>query len=409
MRGRDIVVLQIGNSRSKGVYLSNDEIQIISTDSGSLTLSSEVSITDSTVYVGDVYVQDRYPCRTIRRAFRLLNRSIISPEAEEEMNLSSVPIVEDSEGRLALHIEGSEKEFYYPEDIIMEIVRALLKLCVQRSNETITRCALVIPDGYSQEDSNAFKAAVEKVGLKVECLMEESVCLGWYIKEEHQFDTASVAWDDGYILVYNMGCCGFSSSIIRRMDDKMLLASSMDLSLGGKQITRLIIEYMANTVQHRYKCDLLNGVEGSVTWVKEFNKLARSVDEALVCLHDTDEIEIEFPATCRRFIHKKRESEDEYMTVSRADVKRILDPFIRRSLNVCEMTLKKAGLRKDELFRVYPLGGCCYNPIIQNELKQYFGSGIVVYNYDMSTCSVKGLGYYVRDNLCTCLLIRNMI
>lgn len=408
MRGRDIVVLQIGNSHSKGVYLINDEIQTITTDLGSLTLSSAVSITESAVYVGDVYIQDRYPNRTIRRAFRLLNRSINSPEAEEEVIISSVPIVEDSECRLAYHLEGFDKEYYYPEDIVIEIVKALLKLCTQRSDETITRCALVIPDGYSQEDSNVFKAAVEKVGLKVECLMEESVCLGWYIKEDRQFDAASVAWDDGYILIYNMGCCGFSSSIIRRMDDKTILASSVDLSLGGKQITRLIIDYMANTVQRRYHCDLLNGVEGSGTWLKEFNKLARSVDEALVCLHDTDEIEIDFPATCRRLIHKKRDSDDENMVFTRADVKRILDPFIRRSLNICELTLKKAGLRKDDLFRVYPLGGCCYNPIIQTELKQYFGSDVVVSNYDMCTCSVKGLGYYVRDYLWICLLISNM-
>lgn len=399
MRGRDIVVLHIGNSRSKGVFLSNDEIRIISTDAGNLTLSSTVTITDTSVYVGDVYMQDRYPSRTIQRAFRLLNRPFYSSEAEEEINVSAVPITEDDQGRLAYHIEGTEKENYYPEDIIMEIAKSLLKLCARWSDETITRCALVIPDGYSQEDSNYYKTTIERVGLKVECLMEESVCLSWYIKEEHQFDVTTVSWDDGYILVYNIGCCGFSSSIIRLMDDKKILASSSDSSLGGKQITKLIVQYMSNAVQRRYKCDLLNGVEGSGTWLKEFNKLVRSIDEALVCLHDTDEIEVDLPVTCRRFIRQKRDSEDEGFTLSRADVKNILEPLIRRSLNVCEMTLKKAGLRKDELFRVYPLGGCCYNPIIQNELKRYFGSDVVVNNFDMSTCSAKGLGYYVRDNL----------
>ena len=93
MRGRDIDILEIGNTRSKAVFISNDEVREFYTDQGERTISSAVTITDAKADVGNKYLEERYPDHVVRRAFRLLNRFENSSEAQEEMRIPLFPSV----------------------------------------------------------------------------------------------------------------------------------------------------------------------------------------------------------------------------------------------------------------------------------------------------------------------------
>lgn len=411
MRGRDIVILEIGNTRSKAVFISNDEVREFYTDQGERTISSAVTITDAKADVGNKYLEERYPDHVVRRAFRLLNRYENSSEVQEEMRYSSVPICVNDQGHLIFYLEGLRKDYWTVDEVVIQIVTCLVSLCQKSLDAPISRCAVVVPDGYSESDQLYLKQLIEKKGIEVACMKCKSECIRYMLLEESGAFERDVSWQSGLVLLYSMGGCHFSASVIRVPDDSRVITMMEAPRLNGLYITNQIIQYISDKVQQRYECDLLSGVEGTPSWQKEYAKLARSVEEGLGCLHQLDEFYVSLPMTCKRAIlrkwkREKKEVPEDFDTfeVSRSEIQRILKPLLTQTLRICEMCLEKAGICKEDLFRVIPVGACCYNTIIQNELISFFGESKVKTNCDMTMSSVKGLGYYVRDHLWSCLL-----
>ena len=255
------------------------------------------------------------------------------------------------------------------------------------------------------------KQLIEKKGIEVTCMKCRSECIHCMLLEESVAFETELSWQTGLVLLYSMGGCHFSASVLRVLDDSRVLSTMEASHLNGMSIINRIIQYISDKVQQRYECDLLSGVEGTRSWQKEYVKLARSVEEGLGCLHQLDEFSVSLPTTCKRAIlrkwkREKREVPDDFdvFEVSRGEIQRVLKPLLAQTLRICEMSMEKAGICKEDLFRVIPVGACCYNIILQNELISFFGESKVKTNCDMTMSSVKGLGYYVRDHLWLCLL-----
>lgn len=209
MRGRDIVILEIGNTRSKAVFISNDEVREFYTDQGERTISSAVTITDAKADVGNKYLEERYPDHVVRRAFRLLNRFENSSEVQEEMRYSSVPICVNDQGHLVYYLEGLRKDYWTVDEVVIQIVTCLVSLCQKSLDAPISRCAVVVPDGYSESDQLYLKQLIEKKGIEVACMKCKSECIRYMLLEESGAFERDVSWQSGLVLLYSMAAATF--------------------------------------------------------------------------------------------------------------------------------------------------------------------------------------------------------
>ena len=420
---RDIIVLMLGTYRSKAVYIVGEEIrEVIMEGSCEHWTRSYVSFINSEKKVGLTRGNIQYPDRTVENALCLLNWSGNPLELEKEKLFSSVPIEEGDDGKLTFRIDSDRKDLWSPEEIIGIIAEYLVNRCKYLSDSEITRCAVVIPDHYSDADKECLRNIIEKTGVRVVCQMTESESVSYYLQRECVPEDDIFSWENSPILLYNMGARGFTASVIRLSDENRVLATTTDFQLGGRRLIELVIKQMMDDIDIQYGVSLLNGTMNEIGYQKEYRKLVKEVEECFLSLHYDSDITIDLPFICRRAIlrirrarqkerrvegqmerEKKKEEEEEeedpVYTLSEAKLRQLLAPLIQGSFKVCEVTLMKAGLQAEDVFRVVPLGGCCYNKVIEDALLHKFSSRRFVKFGDRTMSGVLGLGYYVRDYL----------
>lgn len=332
------------------VYEGND-IVIIPNSEGKRTTPSVVSIKGGEIKVGDPAKRSSItnPQNTIYSIKRLIGKTY---EQVKDMKFP-YKVVNDN-GRPAVEIEGKK---YSPEEISAMILQKMKKTAEDYLGEEIEKAVITVPAYWGDAEKSSTKIAGEIAGLKVERIINEptAAALAYGIDKKSKSQK---------ILVYDEGSGTHDISIIDFSDGVFeVLATDGNTQLGGDDIDNMIIEWLSNDFQKEFGIDLRKDP-------MSLQRLKEASEKAKIELSSTNSTDINLPyITSVDGIPKHL-----VKTLNRSDFERLIDGFIKKSIEPISKCLKKAKLKKEDIDEIVMMGGTTRIPIIQSEVSKYFNN-----------------------------------
>lgn len=232
-----------------------------------------------------------------------------------------------------------------PPQISAEILRALKERAERATGETVDRVVITVPAYFNDGQRQATKDAGRLAGLEVVRLVNEPTA-------------ASLAYGlgklaEGNVAVYDFGGGTFDISILSiKQGIFEVLATNGDTHLGGDDIDRAIVEWM------------LAGLPDDIIRDRHAWNSARSAAEAAK-QRLTDALTTEVTLELRGHRVKK--------ILSRAELEKIAEPLVARTLERCRMALKDAKLSPADINAIVLVGGSTRMPIVRERVRDLFG------------------------------------
>src|SRR5487761_1192811 len=232
-----------------------------------------------------------------------------------------------------------------PPQISAEILRALKARAEAALGETVERVVITVPAYFNDGQRQATKDAGRLAGLEVVRLVNEPTA-------------ASLAYGlgaqtEGRVAVYDFGGGTFDISILSiKQGIFEVLATNGDTHLGGDDIDRAIVDWM------------LAGLPAEVIRDRRVWNSARSAAEAAKQrLSDRSSTEIALDLRGHR-IQK---------TLTRAELEKIAEPLVVRTLARCKMALGDAKLAPADVNAIVLVGGSTRLPLVRERVRELFG------------------------------------
>ncbi len=237
------------------------------------------------------------------------------------------------------------KRVYTPPQISAEVLRALKNRAEQALGENVERVVITVPAYFNDGQRQATKDAGRLAGLDVVRLVNEPTA-------------ASLAYGlnqlaEGKVAVYDLGGGTFDVSILNIKGGVFeVLSTNGDTHLGGDDIDHVLVDWLLEGLAEDVKAD-------RHVW----NSARHLAEEAKKRLSSAEETELvlEMPGRVVR------------RTLDRAQLERIAESLVARTLKRCEMALKDARLGRGEVDAVVLVGGATRMPLVRRRVAELFG------------------------------------
>ena len=148
------------------------------------------------------------------------------------------------------------------------------------------------------------------------------------------------------IAVYDLGGGTFDISILRIERGLFRVkATSGDTHLGGDDFDRAIIGWMQEAFQQQH------GVDLPVEDDKLRSQLRKTAETAKIALTQATEYQIHLPIILENHCLNLE------ATLTRSKLEELVQPFINRTLDICNTTLQEAKLKTADIDQVLLVGG----------------------------------------------------
>ncbi|TVR19591.1 MAG: Hsp70 family protein [Anaerolineaceae bacterium] len=245
-----------------------------------------------------------------------------------------------------------------PEELSSEVLKALRHNVRQSTGEDISAAVITVPADFDLPENQATRRAAELAGFKQSPLLQEpaaaALAYGFQDVDERAF------W-----LVYDLGGGTFDAAVVQVRDGMIEVVNhGGDKFLGGKLIDWAIVEqlFIPHLVKDRQLTDFRRG---NKQWAAAIAKLKIKAEEAKVRLSNYEATDVRVDFLC---LDDRREPVEFFYRLERADLMRIAEPFILRSINICKHTLAEKRLSIDSIQKVLLVGGQTMMPYLREWL-----------------------------------------
>ena len=237
------------------------------------------------------------------------------------------------------------KRTFTPPQISAEILKALKDRAERALNEKVERVVITVPAYFNDGQRQATKDAGRLAGLEVVRLVNEPTA-------------ASLAYGlnktaEGNVAVYDLGGGTFDISILSIKEGIFeVLATNGDTHLGGDDIDNALVDLLLAELPEQLRRD-------RHVW----NSARRVAEEAKKHLSEGAEVDIalELPG------HTLRKK------LSRAEMEKIAQPLVERTLKRCELALGDAKVAAKDISAVVLVGGATRMPLVRKRVAELFG------------------------------------
>jgi molecular chaperone DnaK len=344
-----IVGLDIGTGNSAVSVYDGNEVIVIPNSEGKRTTPSVVSIKNGEIKVGDPAKRSAVtlPENTIYSIKRLMGKRY-----EDVKNLSLPYKVVNSNGRAAVEVDG---KVYSPEEITAMVIQKMKKTAEDYLGHEIKKAVITVPAYWGNSEKESTKIAGEIAGLTVERIINEptAAALAYGIDKTNKSQK---------ILVFDEGSGTHDISIIEFSDGVFeVLATDGNSELGGDDIDNILIDWLSESFKSENNIDLKKDPIA-------LQRLKESAEKAKIELSSTNTTEINLP-----YITVVDNAPQHLVkTLSKSEFEKLIDGFVRKSLEPLSKCLKKSGLSKSDIDEVILMGGTTRIPIIQDEVSKFF-------------------------------------
>src|ERR1700743_1015756 len=331
-----IIGIDLGTTNSVVSVMQGGEPQVIPNQEGARTTPSVVGITKGGErLVGQVAKRQAItnPENTIFSIKRFMGRRY--DEVSEEMKMVPYKVVRGDNGDARIDITGKK---YSPPEISAMILGKLKEAAESYLGEKVTQAVITVPAYFNDAQRQATKDAGKIAGLEVLRIINEptAAALAYGLEKDN----------NKTIAVYDLGGGTFDISVLEIGGVVVGVKSTNgDTFLGGEDFDNKIVEYLAEG----FKKD--EGIDLSKDKLA-LQRLKEAAEKAKIELSSAQSTEVNLP-----FITADQNGPKHLVrTITRADLEKLVEDLIRRTMDPVKKALADAGLKADAIDEVVLVG-----------------------------------------------------
>jgi molecular chaperone DnaK len=267
-------------------------------------------------------------------------------------------------------INGKE---FTPQQLSGFILQKIKKDAEAYLGTTVDKAVITVPAYFNDHQRQATKDAGAIAGLEVVRLVNEPTA-------------ASLAYGidkvgkEQKILVFDLGGGTLDCTIMEMGSEGTfeVLSTSGDTKLGGTDMDKAVIDYIAETFKKENGIDLRNDKMA-------VQRLQEAAEKAKIELSNILETDINLPFITADATGPKHLA----MKLTRATLENLVDPIVQRCKASIDQAISDAKLTSADLTKVILVGGPTRMPIVQKFVENYVGK-IVERGIDPMECVSNG-------------------
>ena len=354
-----VIGIDLGTTNSCVAVMDGDNPKVIENSEGARTTPSIVAFTkDGERLIGQPAKRQAVtnPDNTIFAVKRLIGRRFEDPMTKKDMELVPYDIVKGKNGDAWVEAGGED---YSPSQVSAFILQKMKETAESYLGETVTQAVITVPAYFNDAQRQATKDAGQIAGLEVLRIINEPTAAALAYGLDKQ--------DGKTIAVYDLGGGTFDISILEIGDGVFEVKSTNgDTFLGGEDFDSAIVEYLAESFQKKENMDLRKDKLA-------LQRLKEAAEKAKIELSSAQTTEVNLPFITARMEGGSTTPLHLVENISRADLERLVDRLIQRTLEPCKKALADAGVTAKEIDDVVLVGGMTRMPKVRETVKNFFG------------------------------------
>jgi len=262
------------------------------------------------------------------------------------------------------HFKVFGKE-YTPQQISAFILQKIKQDAEAYLGDKVEEVVITCPAYFDDNQRTATKDAGEIAGLKVLRIINEptAACLAYGLEKSQK---------EQKIMVFDLGGGTLDVTIMemwysqaQKTSGFEVKATSGDTQLGGTDMDKILLEYIAGQFKRETGIDLLNDKMA-------VQRLREAAEKAKIELSSTVSTDINLPFITADASGPKHLT----MSFTRAKLEDLISPIIERCRHPIEQALSDSKLTPKDIDRVILVGGPTRMPIVQKFVEDYVGKKI---------------------------------
>ncbi|MDO8662543.1 MAG: molecular chaperone DnaK [Candidatus Omnitrophota bacterium] len=248
---------------------------------------------------------------------------------------------------------------YTPQQISAFILQKIKQDAEAYLGDKVEEVVITCPAYFDDNQRQATKDAGEIAGLKVLRIINEptAACLAYGLEKSGK---------EQKIMVFDLGGGTLDVTVMEMAQGVFEVKStSGDTQLGGTDMDKLLLEYIAGQFKRETGIDLMND-KMAVQRVRE------AAEKAKIELSSTVSTDINLPFITADASGPKHLT----MSITRAKLEDLISPIIERCKHPMEQALGDAKLTAKDIDRIIMVGGPTRMPIVQKFVEDYVGKKI---------------------------------
>jgi Fe-S protein assembly chaperone HscA len=326
--------------------------RVIPDAEGRALLPSIVGFTPEGLIVGDAARRQlaRRPADTVYSVKRLMGRGY--EDVRDELPYLPFQVM-PANGTVKLRVGGREVT---PPEVSAVVLMALKERAERHFGEPVERAVVTVPAYFNDAQRQATRDAGRIAGLDVVRIVNEPTA-------------ASLAYGlhrlpEGVIAVYDLGGGTFDVSILRVKEGVFeVLATNGDTHLGGDDFDRVLLLWLLEDIQARHHGELARECTDLAGDPEVVQELRLAAEAAKIRLSAEERTTLTLPLATFTY-HRE---------ITRAEVERLIEPLVAKTLGPCRRALGDAGLTAADIDQVVLVGGSTRVPLVRRRVQQLFG------------------------------------
>ena len=354
-----VIGIDLGTTNSCVAVMEGGKPKVIENSEGARTTPSTVAFTkDGERLIGQPAKRQAVtnPDNTIFAVKRLIGRRFDDPITKKDTELVPYKIVKGSNGDAWVEAGGKD---YSPSQISAFILQKMKETAEAYLGETVTQAVITVPAYFNDAQRQATKDAGQIAGLEVLRIINEptAAALAYGLEKA----------DGKTIAVYDLGGGTFDISVLEIGDGVFEVKSTNgDTFLGGEDFDARIVNWLADKFKQKENIDLR-------TDRLALQRLKEAAEKAKIELSSAATTEINQPFITARMEGGTTTPLHLVETISRADLEKLVEDLIARTIEPCKKALKDAGIDAKDIADVVLVGGMTRMPRVRERVKEFFG------------------------------------
>src|ERR1700761_5883461 len=350
-----VIGIDLGTTNSCVAVMEGGKPKVIENAEGARTTPSIVAFTkDGERLVGQPGKRQAVtnPTNTVFAVKRLIGRRFDDPITRKDTELVPYHIVKGPNGDAWVQAGGED---YSPSQISAFILQKMKETAEAYLGETVTQAVITVPAYFNDAQRQATKDAGQIAGLEVLRIINEptAAALAYGLDKDN----------NKTIAVYDLGGGTFDISVLEIGDGVFEGKSTNgDTFLGGEDFDNKIVEYLAEGFKKDERIALAKDKLA-------LQRLKEAAEKAKIELSSAQSTEVNLP-----FITADQNGPKHLVkTITRADLEKLVEDLIKRTMEPVKKALADAGLKADAIDEVVLVGGMTRMPRVRQAVKDFFG------------------------------------
>ena len=350
-----VIGIDLGTTNSCVAVMEGGKPKVIENAEGARTTPSIVAFAkDGERLIGQPAKRQAVtnPDNTIFAVKRLIGRRFDDPITKKDTELVPYHIVKGPNGDAWVQAGGED---YSPSQISAFTLQKMKETAESYLGETVTQAVITVPAYFNDAQRQATKDAGKIAGLEVLRIINEptAAALAYGLEKDN----------NKTIAVYDLGGGTFDVSVLEIGDGVFEVKSTNgDTFLGGEDFDAKLVEFLAEDFKKAEGIDLTKDRLA-------LQRLKEAAEKAEIVLSSAQSTEVNLPfitadATGPKHLVK---------TITRAELERLVEDLIKRTIEPMKKALADAGLKADQIDEVVLVGGMTRMPKVRDAVKNFFG------------------------------------